>query len=219
MSNDSAGRTPRSTSGGAPMGSTVAIVVTAVAVILGFLILRQVNDSGDGGSATPGDSTTTSIDPAGTTTSIALNSTTTTLPLVKTGTQVQVANASGVSGVAKQMTTALEAEGFEMASPTNATVSPNLDVSKVIYNGTDTAALAVANSVATVLGGITVEQSAAAPPVDGGAFAPGSGVILLLGNDLAGKTIPQINGAATTGTTAPPTTQPAVTAVPTTVAP
>ena len=44
-------------------------------------------------------------------------------------------------------------------------------------------------------------------------------IILLLGNDLAGKTIAQINGAATTGTTAPPTTQPAVTAVPTTVAP
>lgn len=218
MSNDSAGRTPRSTSGGAPMGSTVAIVVTAVAVILGFLILRQVNDSGDGGSATPG-STSTTIDPAGTTTSIALNTTTTTLPLVKTGTLVQVANASGVSGVAKQMTTALEAEGFEMATATNATVSPNLDVSKVIYNGTDTAALAVANSVATVLGGLTVEQSAAAPPVDGGAFAPGSGVILLLGNDLAGKTIAQINGAATTGTTAPPTTVAPVTAVPTTVAP
>ena len=216
MSNDSAGRTPRSTSGGAPMGSTVAIVVTAVAVILGFLILRQVNDSGD--TASPG-ATTTVVDPAGTTTSIALNTTTTTLPLVKTGTKVQVANASGASGVARQMTTALSAEGFEMADPTNATVSPNLDVSKVIYNGTDTAALAVANSVATVLGGLTVEQSAAAPPVDGAAFAPGSGVILLLGNDLAGKTIAQINGAATTGTTAPPTTVAPVTAVPTTVAP
>jgi hypothetical protein len=198
------------------MGSTVAIVVTAVAVILGFLILRQVNDSGD--TASPG-ATTTVVDPAGTTTSIALNTTTTTLPLVKTGTKVQVANASGASGVARQMTTALSAEGFEMADPTNATVSPNLDVSKVIYNGTDTAALAVANSVATVLGGLTVEQSAAAPPVDGAAFAPGSGVILLLGNDLAGKTIAQINGAATTGTTAPPTTVAPVTAVPTTVAP
>ena len=218
MSNDSAGRTPRSTSGGAPMGSTVAIVVTAVAVILGFLILRQVNDSGtDSGGG--GAAATNTVDPAGTTTSIALNTTTTTLPLVKTGTKVQVANASGVSGVAKQMTTALEAEGFEMADPTNATVSPNLDVSKVIYNGTDTAALAVANSVATVLGGIAVEQSAAAPPVDGGAFAPGSGVIVLLGNDLAGKTIAQINGQATTGTTAPPTTAAPVTAVPTTVAP
>lgn len=217
MSNDSAGRTPRSNSGGAPMGSTVAIVVTAVAVILGFLILRQVNDSGD--TASPGVSTSSSVDPALSTTSIALNSTTTTQPLVKTGTQVQVANASGVGGMAKQMTTALEAEGFEMATPTNATVSPSLDVSKVIYNGTDTAALAVATSVATVLGGITVEQSAAAPPVDGGAFAPGSGVIVLLGKDLAGKTIPQINGAATTGTTTPSTTVAPVTAVPTTVAP
>ncbi|MEN9647030.1 MAG: hypothetical protein RL238_3699, partial [Actinomycetota bacterium] len=66
MSNDSAGRTPRSTSGGAPMGSTVAIVVTAVAVILGFLILRQVgNSDSDGGSA--GGATSTTVDPAGTT--------------------------------------------------------------------------------------------------------------------------------------------------------
>ena len=51
MSNDSAGRTTRSTSGGAPMGSTVAIVVTALAVILGFLILRKVNDHGDSGAS------------------------------------------------------------------------------------------------------------------------------------------------------------------------
>ena len=38
MSNENAGRTGR-TNGAAPMGSTVAIAVTLVALVLGFLIL------------------------------------------------------------------------------------------------------------------------------------------------------------------------------------
>ena len=41
------------------MGSTVAIVVTAVAVILGFLILRDISDSGDGGTTPSGSVVTT----------------------------------------------------------------------------------------------------------------------------------------------------------------
>src|SRR5690349_9303075 len=104
MSNDSAGRTPRSTSGGAPMGSTVAIVVTAVAVILGFLILKKVNDD-DSGTTNPGAGTSTTVDPLASTTSVSFT-TSTTIPLQKTGTKVQVANSSGASGVAKQMSTA-----------------------------------------------------------------------------------------------------------------
>ena len=47
--------------------------------------------------------------------------TTTTIPLQKTGTKVQVANSSGQSGVAKQMSTALTAEGFrQVTSPPSA---------------------------------------------------------------------------------------------------
>jgi hypothetical protein len=213
MSNDSAGRTPRSTSGGAPMGSTVAIVVTVAAVVVGFLILKKVNDDGGGGSTTPGVTTSTTLDPALTTTSVAFT-TTTQPPLQKTGTKVQVANSSGASGVARQMTTALTAEGFDMADATNGT-GPNLEASKVIYNATDPNALPVANALSVTLGGIAVEQAAAAPPVDSGTFPDGTGVILLLGNDLAGKTIAEINGASATGTTAPATSSP-VTAVPTT---
>lgn len=214
MSNESAGRTPRSTSGGAPMGSTVAIVVTAIAVVLGFLILRKVNDNGDdGGSASGGTTTSTTVE--GTSSTVAFTTSTTQPPLQKTGTKVQVANASNASGVAGQMTTALTAEGFEMADATNATVSPKLEVSKVIFDATDPNGAAVANAVAVTLGGLTVEQSPAAPPVESGAFAEGSGVIVLLGNDLAGKTIDQIQGEPDTGTTTPATTAP-VTAVPTT---
>ena len=208
MSNDSAGRTPRSTSGGAPMGSTVAIVVTVVAVILGFLILRKVNDDGgSSGSVTPGaTSTTVAVDTSST---VAFTSTTQP-PLQKQGTKVQVANSSNGNGVASQMTKALIAEGFDTADPTNGTANPKLEVSKIIYNAADPNGLPVANALSVTLGGIVVEQAPAAPPTKEGAFAAGSAVILLLGNDLAGKTIAQIQGA---GATTTPTTQPQVTAV------
>ena len=199
MSNDSAGRTPRSTAGGAPMGSTVAIVVTAVAVILGFLILKKVNDDGDGGSTTPG-TTSTTVDPNNTTSTIDLNTTTSAPVLQKTGTKVQVANAASITGVAKQMSTALATDGFDMADPTNST-GATLSQSKVIYNSTDPNGLAVAQAVAAELGNIPVEQSPAAPPTKSGAFAEGSGVILLLGTDLAGKTLEQIQGGGGTTTT------------------
>jgi hypothetical protein len=187
------------------MGSTVAIVVTVVAVVLGFLILRKVNDDGNSGSVTPGATTTTTL--VDTSSTVAF-STTTTTPLQKQGTKVQVANASATSGVAKQMTTALTAEGFDTADPTNASV--DLDVSKILYNAGDPNGLPVANALSVTMGGIVVEQSPAAPPVESGAFAAGSAVILLLGNDYAGKTIAQIQGA---GATTTPTTQPQVTAV------
>lgn len=215
MSNDNVGRGPRATNNNAPVGSTVAIVVTAIAVVLGFLILRKVNDGGDSSTAsTVADTSTT----AGVPTSVLV--TTTTVPQLQTqGTKVQVANASNASGVAKQMTTALSGKGFDMATATNSTVNPKLDISKVIYDPADPNAVAVANSVAKVMGGLSVEPAAGAPPVDAGAFAEGSGVIVLLGNDLAGKTLPEINGVAATGTTAAPTSVAATVAPATSVAP
>jgi hypothetical protein len=215
MSNDNVGRSPRTTNNNAPVGSTVAIVVTAIAVVLGFLILRKVNDSGDAssGSTVPETSVTLPVPTS------ALVTTTTIEQLQTKGTKVQVANASNASGVARQMTTALSGKGFDMATATNSTVNPKLDISKVLYNPADPNAVAVANAVAKVMGGLTVEPVASAPPVDGAVFAEGSGVIVLLGNDLAGKTLPEINGAATTGTTTPPTAAPATAAPSSSVAP
>lgn len=212
MSNDNAGRTPRSSGGNAPMGSTVAIVVTAAAVILGFLILKKINDSGDDTSK-PGNTTSTTID---TSTTLTFDNTSTTEPpLTTTGTKVQVANAASVGGVAGQLTTALSGVGFDMADATNASGAV-LNTSKVVYDPNNAAALPVAQSVARVLGGIAVEPVSGTVPTKSGAFADGSGVVVLLGTDLAGKTLDQIAGVPTTGTTTPPTN---VTAVPTTATP
>lgn len=215
MSNDNVGRSPRTTNGNAPVGSTVAIVVTAIAVVLGFLILRKVNDSGNSSSATTlPEVATTLVAPT------SVQVTTTTIEQLQTkGTKVQVANASNATGVAKQMTTALSGKGFDMATATNSTLPTKLEISKVLYNPADPNVVAVANAVAKVMGGLTVEPAAGAPPVDGGVFAEGSGVIVLLGNDLAGKTLPEINGVATTGTTAPATTVAPTVAPATTLAP
>lgn len=202
MSNDNQGRTARTTSG-APMGSTVAIVVTAIALVLGFLILRKVNDSS---SATPTDKSTTTtpttLDPTATTDPPAIV-TTTSLALVVSGTQLQVANASNQNGVAKQMSDVLATKGFTMAEAVSAT--EKLEVSKVLYNAADTAAKPLADSLAAFLG-ITATEQGLPVPVEDSVWAEGSGVILMLGNDFAGKTLDQILGVPTTGTTTPPTT-------------
>jgi LytR cell envelope-related transcriptional attenuator len=117
---------------------------------------------------------------------------------------VQVANASSVDGAAGRMSTALGGKGFEMAEAVSAT--EKLEVSKVIYNADDPAALPVATSLAEVMGGIAVEAAGLPIPVPSGNWAEGSGVVLMLGNDSASKTLAQISGVPTTGTTIPPTT-------------
>jgi hypothetical protein len=204
MSNENPGRTAR-TSGNAPMGSTVAIVVTAVALILGFLILRKVNDNGstanDGGGKSQTTQPTGSTAPAGGTTSTAA-ATTTSAPVDIKATKVQVANASSTSGVAKQLTLALQGKGYSTAGATNSTVSPKLKKTKVLYNADDPAGKSVATEVAATLGVAKVEKGSVPLPTASAAWPAGVGVLVLLGDDIAGKTLDQIagGGAATTTT-------------------
>ncbi|MGB8860987.1 MAG: LytR C-terminal domain-containing protein [Ilumatobacteraceae bacterium] len=215
MSNDNAGRTGRTarpgrTNGSAPMGSTVAIIVTGIALVLGFLILRKVNDNdtSGGGTAKPNTETTlpvaSTIDPALTTVAPITTPPTTVLTLVTTGTKVQVANASTVDGAAGKMSTALGAKAFEMAEAVSA--SEKLEVSKVLYNADDPAAQPVAASLAALLGNLEIAAQGIPVPVASGTWAEGSGVVLMLGNDYAGKTLAEISGAPTTGTTIAPVT-------------
>jgi hypothetical protein len=207
MSNDSMGRN-RSSGGGAPMGSTVAIVVTAVAVILGFLILRKVNDKQDTGGVSG--ATQPATTPLPTIDTTPTSPPTSVAPAVdKKATKVQVANASKISGVAKQLTTALKTAGFDVSTATNASVTTPAGSTKVIYDQADPNALGVATLVAAALGGVPVEVSPNPPPVKDGSFAAGSKVIVLLGTDLAGKPLAGSNGsvgAVTQSSTKPPTT-------------
>lgn len=188
MSNDSRGRPSRMAPPSAPVGSSVAIVVTAIALILGFLILRQVNT--DPGSTAPGSEESTST--SGTSFGIPTGSSTTstTEPLVYSGTRVLVANCSSLNQVAGQLSLALGGLGFSMAEATNGTVK--LDTSKVLYNADDPAALPVANSVARILGGIQVEPAPVPLPAGEGTWPEGTAVLVMLGSDYAGKSISEI---------------------------
>ena len=202
MSNDPGGRRPRpaaNTVSSPPMGSGVAILVTAVALILGFLILHKVNDTGTtiapgggGGSAT----TVTTPDTGST-----ANTTATTEAGVFSGTMVQVANCSAQNGVARMMSSALGDAGFTMAEPTTGTCDPKLLTSYVVYNEGTPGAIDVANTVAKTLGGLVVQPGTVPLKVESAAWAEGSAVLLYLGNDLAGKTLDQIQGGVVTGLT------------------
>lgn len=188
MSNDSRGRTSRTAPPSAPVGSSVALVVTAIALVLGFLILRQVNT--DPGSTAPSGDESTST--SGTSFGIPSDSSTTstTEPLVYSGTRVLVANCSSLNQVAGQLSLALGGLGFSMAEATNGTVK--LDTSKVLYNADDPAALPVANSVARLLGGIQVEPAPVPLPAGEGTWPEGTSVLVMLGSDYAGKSISEI---------------------------
>ena len=166
MSNDPGGRRPRpaaNTVSSPPMGSGVAILVTAVALILGFLILHKVNDTDTTAPGGGGGTQTTVTTPS---TGSTAESTSTTTPGVFTGTMVQVANCSAQNGVARMMSSALGDAGFTMAEPTNGTCDPKLTTSYVIYNEGTPGAIDVANTVAKTLGGILVEPGTGTRRVD-----------------------------------------------------
>lgn len=195
-------RSPRQGVGGSPVGSTLSIVLAVVAVVAGFLILRNISNDNEGASSAVGDvaevadDTTTTLDPALTTTSVA--PTTTVPPLVTEGATVVVANASGVPGSAGRMSTALGAVGYAMAEATNAATPPApLEASIVYYDPTVTAAQAVADSVARSMGGLEVAPVPTPVPIEGGALN-GSGVVLMLGAAQADKPLAELSGAATT---------------------
>jgi hypothetical protein len=199
-------RSPRQGVGGSPVGSTLSIVLAVIAVIAGFLILRNItddDDSGDSGEAVPTGTevTSSSIDAVGTT--IATTTTTVFQPVTE-GATVVVANANTIGGSAGRMTKTLEAEGFTMGEPVNA--SETLEESIVYYDTSVAAAQAVAESVAFLMGGLEVETMPTPPPTQDGTLGDGS-VLLLLGNNQADKTIEELSGESETtetGTTPDP---------------
>jgi hypothetical protein len=169
--------------------TTLAVIVAVIAVLLGFLILRDLNEAGTG-SVDPGDT------PVTTQASLPVESTTTTAPaqttttLLTTGFEVLVANASGVGGSAGKLTDQLTAKGFVMEPATNSAAGTPIQSVTVVYYlpGFE----AGAQSVASVLGGKATEAMPDPVPTQDASLGSAS-VLVLLGTDQAGKRLPRAN--------------------------
>jgi len=195
-------RPPRVGDSGSPVGSTLSIVLAVVAVVAGFLILRNIfDDDGANGVTNPGPrdtsvggSSTTSL-PGGSSSDPASSTPPSVTSPPKDAAVVIVANASGVDGSAQQMSNALESAGYRMAEPTNGT-GPDLDETMVFFvrGGSNRG---VAELVAADLGGATVRRMPAEIPVQDEDIGRAA-VLVMLGSDTAGQSLEDLNPEAVT---------------------
>jgi hypothetical protein len=224
-------RGPRGGDGGAPVSGAVAIVLALVAVVVGFLILNSISNGGEDALDFPVDTasgaddgadtavTETTVDPSQTTVgSLAPVDTT---PTIQTeGASVIVANANGVGGSAGSMKRALETgPGFTVVDAVNASAAVgDIDETVIYYNAENPNAQPVAESLGLVLGGVAnISPLTGTPPTADGDMQ-GADVLLMLGNDKAGKTLAELNpelaAEATTQVTNPPIAGTGTTTVP-----
>lgn len=179
------GARPRGTpAGGVSISTSLSVIVAAIAVLLGFLILRDVNRDRDGASFAPGVAVTTGNGDVDGDPSVLPSQ---TVAPDRTGFKVLVANASGVPGSAGQMTTALQAQQFVVTQPLNADPAAGKLTTTLVYYvpGFE----AQATLVADVLGGVQILPVSTPPPVEGGTLGEAT-VLVMLGSDLAGKLLP-----------------------------
>lgn len=214
---DGSGPVPRRTTrvgdGGAPVSGALAMALAAVALVAGFFILRSISDGGEQSLDLPGTGSEVDQtdgdggdDPDAATTTVGTATTTTTEPpLVVSGASVRVANANGIGGSAGGMSRTLEAAGFTMVAPTDASSAVStLDTSVVYFAADVTGAQAVAESVNRVLGNdLQVSPLQGTPPTQDGSLE-GAGVLLMLGTDKAEKTLDELNPETATEVTNPP---------------
>lgn len=197
---------PRSSRPSLPTASsgTLGAVVAVVALLLGFLILRDVQ--ADGGSATITTNEPTETVPGGGT---ADPNVSTTLPFSINGFKIQVANASGLAGSAGELTLNLQKAGYVVQPAANvAAGTAKRSKTGVFYlAGCETNA----QNVVDVLGG-DVDLTAMPSPVPTETGTIGEAcVLILLGTDIANKPLQGIVGggegqAATTTLPAAATT-------------
>ena len=199
MSNEQPSRPRRSGSGASPMGSTLAIVIAIAAVVVGFLILKNIRSD---------DNNTASTSPPVTTPDSAVSNTVPLTPIETqptvftpqtSGAKVLVANSSHANGAAGQLTTALQGNQFTMGTPTNGAAKEA--VTKIQYLTGDVAAQAVASSVAALMGVATVEPMPTPVALADPATLLDNTVLVLLGDDKAGKTLAQMVEPASATTT------------------
>ena len=199
MSNEQPSRPRRSGSGASPMGSTLAIVIAIAAVVVGFLILKNIRSD---------DSTAATTLPAITSPDSAVTNTFPITPIATqptvftpqtSGAKVLVANSSHANGAAGQLSTALQGNQFTMGTPTNGAAKEA--VTKIQYLTGDVAAQAVAASVAALMGVATVEPMPTPVALADAATLLDNTVLVLLGDDKAGKTLAQMVEPASSSTT------------------
>ncbi len=201
MSNEESGlatsrRAPRQGVGGSPVGSWLTIVLAVLAVVIGFLILRNITEDADVASPNDQSSQDDSVASDATLVDISVpatdaTTTTTTIPRVTEGASIVVANANTVGGSAGNMTKTLEAAGYTLIDPVNAT-GPNIIDSIVYYDPAQAAAEDVAQSVARDMGGLEVLEVQTPAPTDDGDLGE-AGVLVLLGDNEAGKTLEELS--------------------------
>ena len=173
-----------------------------MALLLGFLILRDVR--GDGGASTiaPVTNPNGTTDPNGT---VDPSAPTTLAPFSINGFKIQVANASGLAGSAGDLTTKLQDQGYVVQVAMNvAAGTAKRKMTGVFYLAGCEAA---AQNVSAVLGG-KVEVAAMPQPIPVETGTVGEACILvLLGTDLANKPLAGVvgtgTGSAATTTVAP----------------
>jgi hypothetical protein len=162
------------TRGSSPMRG---VVLVAVAVVLGFFVLRAIEDTGGGPTAeeieAAADTTSSSED--------AADSTDTTAPAARPTAEVVVlvANASGVQGAAAAQSEAIARGGYQVLPAANA--PSEVEATQVMATAgyeADAAALAAAIGARPD----SVVPMPDPPPLD----VTGAHVLVMLGPDLAG---------------------------------
>ena len=190
----------------------------SVAAAVGMLVLGACggddDDDDDEASATTTEAPFVSTAPTSalpettisTTTTAAATAAPTTVAYVTEGASVMVTNASRVDGAAGRMTERLTAVGFTTVEPGNYSLG-TLEVTQIHHDPANPQALAVAESLKAAFGGgdIEIVEMGAPPPVEGG-DALGATVLVAMGNDIADKTLEELQGITTTTTAAPETT-------------
>jgi hypothetical protein len=179
------------------MGSTLAIVIAIAAVVVGFLILKNIRSDNGKTTSTTTQPTQPPSDSSSTTQPTApAESTTTIFTPVTAGAVVIVANSSHQNGVAKTLSSALQGQNFTMGTPVNG--SAKQTATKIQYKTGDTAAQSVAQSIAVLMGVAAPIEPMPTPVALSDPTALGDATVLvLLGDDKAGKTLAQMAGGAT----------------------
>jgi hypothetical protein len=154
------------------------VVLVAVAVVLGFFILRAIDDTGADPAVVESESAD-STETTGASDTTAAPDTTAPAPRPPAEVIVMVANASGVQGAAAAQTEAIQGGGYQVVDAANAPEA--VETTQVLpVAGFEAEAGVLAVDIGAPEGAVVPMPDP--PPVD----LAGANILVLLGPDLAG---------------------------------